>query len=103
MTKPTAILDAHWRGVDELFRPADLAALHDLCKVVWGRDAPIPEALLEEALPVIDGWLALEDSRRIPGVFRKARVERLAYRQKFVLARIASKGSTATAAAAGAE
>lgn len=59
--------------------------------------------ILEEALPVIDGWLALEDSRRIPGVFRRARLERLAYRQKFVLARIASKGSTATAAAAGAE
>jgi len=59
--------------------------------------------ILEEALPAIDSWLALEGSRRTPGVFRRARLERLAYRQKFVLARIASKGSSATAAAAEAE
>jgi large subunit ribosomal protein L4 len=55
--------------------------------------------VLEEALPVIDAWLALPADRRTPGEFRRARIERLAYRQKFVLARIAAKGGDTAAAA----
>ena len=49
--KPVVIVDAHWRRMDELFSPSDLAALHDSYDVVWGRDAPIPADVLSEALP----------------------------------------------------
>ena len=59
--------------------------------------------VMEESLPVIDGWLALSAERREPGEFRKARLERLAYRQKYVLANIASKGGSRQAAAAEAQ
>lgn len=48
--KPTLILDAWWRRVDELFSPADRAALDETHEVVWGRDESIPDDLLGEAL-----------------------------------------------------
>ena len=49
--KPVVIVDAHWRRMDELFSPSDLAALHDTYDVVWGKNAPIPGDVLNEALP----------------------------------------------------
>ncbi len=49
--KPTLILDAYWRQIDELFSEQDLDRLHQLFEVVWGKDAPIPATILEEAWP----------------------------------------------------
>jgi len=48
--KPTLILDAWWRRVDELFSPADRAALNATHDVVWGRDESIPDDILGDAL-----------------------------------------------------
>ncbi len=59
--------------------------------------------VLEEALPVIENWLTLPADKRTPGVFRQARIERLAYRQKFVLARITGQGGAASVATAEAQ
>jgi phosphoglycerate dehydrogenase-like enzyme len=40
--KPKVILDPHSRTLDEIFDPADLARLHELVEVVWGRNEPMP-------------------------------------------------------------
>ncbi|ASJ70959.1 NAD(P)-dependent oxidoreductase [Granulosicoccus antarcticus] len=50
-TRPTLILDAHWRQISELFSPQELESLHQLFEVVWGKDTPIPAEILEEAWP----------------------------------------------------
>lgn len=50
-SRPTLILDAHWRQIDELFSADDLNRLHELYEVIWARDEPIPASVLEEALP----------------------------------------------------
>lgn len=50
-TRPALILDVHWRKIDELFAEDDLELLKQLFDVVWAQDAPIPAAVLEEALP----------------------------------------------------
>lgn len=46
----TIILDPYWRSMDELFSPAaqDRLKQHE---VIWGKDDPIPEDVLGEALP----------------------------------------------------
>ena len=51
MTKPTVIIDPDWRRMDELFSPAAKAALFDIYNVVWGRDGPVPDDVLYDALP----------------------------------------------------
>ncbi|SLN26964.1 Glycerate dehydrogenase [Pseudoruegeria aquimaris] len=51
MQKPTIVLDAYWRQVSELFSEADFARLHTAFDVVWGQDAPIPQEVLDGALP----------------------------------------------------
>lgn len=51
MTKPTLILDPHWRQMRELFSETSLAQLHGMFDIVWGQDAPIPADVLAEALP----------------------------------------------------
>ncbi|MEO1275040.1 MAG: NAD(P)-dependent oxidoreductase [Pseudomonadota bacterium] len=51
MTKPTLILDNHFRTKEELFRPETFAALAALCEVHGGRDAPMPRAEIEALLP----------------------------------------------------
>jgi phosphoglycerate dehydrogenase-like enzyme len=50
VTKPIAIVDPHWRRLDELFDAADLAALGELCELVWARDEPMPRSVLDENL-----------------------------------------------------
>ena len=42
------ILDPAFRRMEEIFHPEDLRRLHACCDVVWGRDEPMPEALIEE-------------------------------------------------------
>ena len=49
-TKPTVLVDPHSRRMDEIFAPGDLARLHDLATVVWGRDEPMPAVEAREAL-----------------------------------------------------
>lgn len=51
MTKPVAIIDAHWRRMDELFAVSDRIRLDELCEIVWARDEPIPPELLSAELP----------------------------------------------------
>ncbi len=50
-SRPTLILDVHWRKIDELFAASDLELLKQHVELVWGRDEPIPAAILSEALP----------------------------------------------------
>jgi phosphoglycerate dehydrogenase-like enzyme len=59
--KPVVSVDPHPRRMAEIFAPADLARLHDLVEVVWGRDEPMPPADASVALAragaiVCDGW-----------------------------------------------
>lgn len=49
MMKPVIVVDAFWRLVDELFSKDDWAALGSIAEIVWGRDEPMPAALLSEA------------------------------------------------------
>ncbi|PUB14960.1 NAD(P)-dependent oxidoreductase [Yoonia sediminilitoris] len=51
MTKPTIILDPHWRQMDELFSAPAQAQLFDQYNVVWGKDDPMPPELLAASLP----------------------------------------------------
>ena len=41
------ILDPAFRRMDEIFHPDDLARLHNVCDVVWGKDEPMPPELVE--------------------------------------------------------
>jgi phosphoglycerate dehydrogenase-like enzyme len=59
--KPVVILDPYRRGRDEIFAAPDLARLHDLAEVVWGRDEPMPTTEFAAALKhaeavVVGGW-----------------------------------------------
>ena len=49
--KPKIILDPHFRTVSEIFTNSDLARLHEIADVVWGRDEPMPQDAFEQALP----------------------------------------------------
>lgn len=49
--KPVVILDPHFRGMEELFSPADLERLHGMATVVWGRNEPMPDDAFMAALP----------------------------------------------------
>ncbi len=51
------IFDPHWRSMDELFSPSARAQLqkHD---VVWGKDAPIPKDVLQDALLTAEVFIA---------------------------------------------
>lgn len=51
MTKPIVIVDPHFREMGEIFSSFDLARLHDLVEVVWGKDEPMPIDQVEQALP----------------------------------------------------
>lgn len=53
----TIILDPHWRSMDELFSPKARAAL-DTYDVVWGQDDPIPDHVMQDALPQADILIA---------------------------------------------
>lgn len=42
MRRQKVILDPHFRKLEEIFEPTDLARLHSLCEVVWGRNEAMP-------------------------------------------------------------
>lgn len=50
MTKPTVIIDVHWRGMAEIFAPADLKRLHDAFEVIWGKDGKMPVEEFDDAI-----------------------------------------------------
>jgi phosphoglycerate dehydrogenase-like enzyme len=61
MTKPTVLVDPHFRRMDEIFSAADLARLHQLVEVVWGQDEPMPldearQALAKAVAVVCANW-----------------------------------------------
>ncbi len=58
MSKPTLILDAHWRQIDELFSRQTFSTLRDQFEIVWGKDAPIPDDVLADALPEAFAYVA---------------------------------------------
>jgi phosphoglycerate dehydrogenase-like enzyme len=60
-TKPRVVLDPHFRTMQEIFSPADLARLHAIVQVSWGRDEVMPRdaarAALEDAIAIVSaGW-----------------------------------------------
>jgi len=59
-TKPTVIVDPHFRRMEEIFAPRDLARLHALVEVVWGRDEPMPLDQARDALKTADAILCSE-------------------------------------------
>lgn len=54
MTRPVVVLDAFWRTLDELFSATDQQRLQDRAEVIWGQDAPIPQDVLDRALPMAE-------------------------------------------------
>lgn len=49
--KPTLILDAHWRQLDELFSVQDYQQLKNQFQIIWARNEPIPADVLNDHLP----------------------------------------------------
>lgn len=49
-TRPTLILDAYWRTVDELFSEKNRLALHQCFDVVWGKNEAMPADQLQHSL-----------------------------------------------------
>ncbi len=59
--KPRIVVDPHFRRMEEIFSAEDLARLHRVVDVVWGRDDPMPldeaEAAITTATAVVcSGW-----------------------------------------------
>lgn len=53
-TKPIVVVDPHFRRMEEIFAVSDLARLHALVEVVWGRDEPMPLDQARDALTSAD-------------------------------------------------
>lgn len=68
--KEKVILDPHFRRMANIFCEDDLARLEAVCEVVWGKDEPMPEELIEEArndvIAIIAGWWRHGDVGRFP-------------------------------------
>lgn len=47
MTKPKTLLDPHFRQLDVIFSPQDLARLGETADLVWAKDEPMPSAELD--------------------------------------------------------
>ena len=60
MNRQVVWLDPSWRRMDELFSTKDEAELRASHEVMWGRDEPAPEGLLEESLPRITALVTTE-------------------------------------------
>ena len=58
MSKPIVVLDPHWRQLDEIFSPDDLATLGSMCELVWARDEPMPRKVLEDHLATMSILIA---------------------------------------------
>ena len=60
MTPPNVILAPNWRSMDELFSDAEFARLKDMATLIWAEDAPIPQDILQTALPKAEVLIAAE-------------------------------------------
>ncbi len=49
--KPLVIVDPHFRRMAEIFTTHDLARLHNIAEVVWGKDEPMASNAFNEAVP----------------------------------------------------
>src|SRR5437899_2252881 len=49
--KPVVIVDPSFRKMAEIFSPADLERIHQLVKVIWGKDDPMPMDTFCQAVP----------------------------------------------------
>src|SRR5262245_29905012 len=58
--KPIVVVDPHFRRMEEIFAAADLARLHALVEVVWGRDEPMPPDQARDALTTADAIVCSE-------------------------------------------
>ncbi|MEM1289619.1 MAG: NAD(P)-dependent oxidoreductase [Pseudomonadota bacterium] len=70
MSKPRVIVDAHWRSINELFAPSTWADFNARFDVVWGKDEPMPQALIDQNLPTVFAYVASEpqlDAERLAG------------------------------------
>ena len=59
--RASVIVDPHFRAMEEIFSPEQLARLRGLVDVVWARDEPMPDEDFRRALPdataiVSGGW-----------------------------------------------
>lgn len=68
--KPKVVLTPHFRKMDEIFSEEALKRLHSFADVVWGKDEPLPDSVLEERLA--DMW-AFVGARPI---FDRSRLDR---------------------------
>jgi phosphoglycerate dehydrogenase-like enzyme len=59
MSKPIIVVDAFWRLIDELFTPADWAALAGMGEIVWGRDEAMPAEMLAANRARMDYYIAV--------------------------------------------
>jgi phosphoglycerate dehydrogenase-like enzyme len=57
-TKKKILLDPHFRRLDEIFEPTDLARLHGLADIVWGRDEPMPPSAFDAVKADLWGVIA---------------------------------------------
>lgn len=48
-SKPTVLLDPNFRTLQEIFDPDDLTRLYRIADVVWGKDEPAPDEVVEAA------------------------------------------------------
>jgi phosphoglycerate dehydrogenase-like enzyme len=60
-SKPRVVVDPYFRTMQEIFSSADLARLHAIVEVIWGRAEPMPldqaRAALEDAIAIVSsGW-----------------------------------------------
>ncbi|MFC1717792.1 NAD(P)-dependent oxidoreductase [Candidatus Poribacteria bacterium] len=64
------VLDPAFRRLENIFTPEDLARLHSLADVVWGKDEQIPEseldAVRDEVVAIITGYWRYGDVSKYP-------------------------------------
>lgn len=68
--RPKVIVAPHFRTMNEIFAPGDAERLHRIARVVWGRDDPLPDEVLEKHLPDVFAFVGATPA------FDAARLER---------------------------
>lgn len=58
--RPQVLLDPHFRRLEEIFCPDDLARLHKMADIVWGRNKPMPERQWKAARKEVSAVVAAD-------------------------------------------
>jgi phosphoglycerate dehydrogenase-like enzyme len=70
MRAPKVLLDPHFRKMERLFPPVELARLHSIAEVVWGRNEPVPaeevDAVRSEVAAIVTGAWRYGPVERFP-------------------------------------